>query len=136
MATGQHSSVLFSGRGILSESQGPVWMIGTASEHHVIYQYSLVGAQDHYMGLIQTETVSVTLLSNANLTTFAQPYYQPVPLPPSPFKSNSKYSDPTLGSHVKAAWGPPCAKELRHHSLRFVFPFSKMYVCIVDIHFS
>jgi len=53
---------LFSGRGILSESQGPGWMIGTASEHHVIYQYSLVGAQDHYMGLIQTETVSVTLL--------------------------------------------------------------------------
>ncbi|KIM87551.1 glycoside hydrolase family 55 protein [Piloderma croceum F 1598] len=80
---------LFSGRGILSESQGPVWMIGTASEHHVMYQYSLVGAQDHYMGLIQTET----------------PYYQPVPLPPSPFKSNSKYNDPTFGSHVKAAWG-------------------------------
>jgi glucan 1,3-beta-glucosidase len=53
---------LFSGRGILSESQGPVWMIGTASEHHVMYQYSLVGARDHYMGLIQTETVGITLL--------------------------------------------------------------------------
>jgi len=49
---------IFSGRGILSESAGPVWMIGTASEHHVLYEYSLVGARDHWMGLIQTETVS------------------------------------------------------------------------------
>jgi glucan 1,3-beta-glucosidase len=48
----------FSGRGILSESQGPVWMIGTGSEHHTIYQYALVGAKNHYMGLIQTESVS------------------------------------------------------------------------------
>jgi glucan 1,3-beta-glucosidase len=53
---------LYSGRGILSESVGPVWMIGTASEHHALYQYSLVGAQNHYMGLIQTETVSPLLL--------------------------------------------------------------------------
>lgn len=49
---------LFSGRGILSESAGPVWMIGTASEHHAMYQYSLQGAKNHYMGLIQSETVS------------------------------------------------------------------------------
>lgn len=27
------------------------------AEHHVLYQYSLVNAQDHFMGLIQTETV-------------------------------------------------------------------------------
>lgn len=48
---------LFSGRGLLSESQGPVWMVGTGSEHHVIYQYNITNAADHYMGLIQTETV-------------------------------------------------------------------------------
>ena len=29
-----------------------------AAEHHVLYQYNLVGASNHYMGLIQTETVS------------------------------------------------------------------------------
>ncbi|KAG6855418.1 hypothetical protein H0H87_003139, partial [Tephrocybe sp. NHM501043] len=46
---------LYSGRGILSESAGPVWMIGTA-EHHTIYQYSLVNAKNHWMGLIQTES--------------------------------------------------------------------------------
>ncbi|RXW22391.1 hypothetical protein EST38_g3456 [Candolleomyces aberdarensis] len=71
---------VYSGRGILSESQGPVWLIGTGSEHHVLYQYRLVGAKDHYMGLIQTES----------------PYYQPTPPPPTPFFPNksSKYSDP------------------------------------------
>ena len=33
-------------------------MIKTTAEHHVLYQYRLVGAANHYMGLIQTETVS------------------------------------------------------------------------------
>ncbi|GJJ08010.1 hypothetical protein Clacol_002217 [Clathrus columnatus] len=47
---------VFSGRGILSQSSGPVWLIGTA-EHHVLYQYNLAGASNHYLGLIQTETV-------------------------------------------------------------------------------
>jgi glucan 1,3-beta-glucosidase len=58
-----------------------------ASEHFALYQYSLVGAKNHYMGLIQTET----------------PYYQPNPTPPTPFSINSAYSDPT-GS-LSAAWG-------------------------------
>ena len=68
---------IWSGRGIMSESQGPVWMVGTAStsfcvgsllmgsadsraglgEHNIIYQYYLFNAKNHYMGLIQTETV-------------------------------------------------------------------------------
>ncbi|KAF7353606.1 Exo-beta-1,3-glucanase [Mycena venus] len=79
---------LYSGRGILSESAGPVWMIGTGSEHHTLYQYSLVGAQNHYMGLIQTET----------------PYYQPTPVAPNPFSVNSAFKDPSF-SGVTAAWG-------------------------------
>ena len=28
------------------------------AEHHVVYQYNLHEAKDHYMALIQTETVS------------------------------------------------------------------------------
>jgi len=67
---------IYSGRGILSESAGPVWMIGTGcefvfcrlasrlvlierrtAEHHVLYQYNLVNAKNHFMGLIQTESV-------------------------------------------------------------------------------
>jgi len=79
---------LASGRGILSESAGPVWMIGTASEHHVMYQYGLIGAKNHYLGFIQTET----------------PYFQPDPTPPTPFTTNSDYNDPTF-SNSQSAWG-------------------------------
>ncbi|KAF9044161.1 exo-beta-1,3-glucanase [Panaeolus papilionaceus] len=87
-ATGEEQLTAYSGRGILSESQGPVWMIGTASEHHVIYQYNLVGARDHYMGLIQTES----------------PYWQPSPSAPAPFTINTSYSDPTPYASVASAW--------------------------------
>ncbi|KAF7317145.1 hypothetical protein HMN09_00449200 [Mycena chlorophos] len=80
---------LFSGRGILSESQGPTWFIGTASEHHVLYQYNLVNAANHYMGFMQTET----------------PYYQPIPAPPAPFTVNWAFQDPSDWNGIKAAWG-------------------------------
>ncbi|KIM76034.1 glycoside hydrolase family 55 protein [Piloderma croceum F 1598] len=82
------SEVRYSGRGILSESGGPTWLIGTASEHHTLYEYSLVGAQNHYMGHIQTES----------------PYYQPTPAAPAPFTTNVAYSDPSYGSFQTSAW--------------------------------
>jgi hypothetical protein len=95
---------VFSGRGILVESRGPVWLVGTASEHHVclmveapvphiscaiqvIYQYAFHNARDIWAGLIQTET----------------PYFQPTPNPPTPFSLNPKYGDPSGIS--KDAWG-------------------------------
>jgi len=78
----------FSGRGVLSESAGPVWMIGTASEHHTLYQYNLVGAKDHWIGFAQTET----------------PYYQPSPAPPTPFSIHHGYSDPAFSSGSPMAW--------------------------------
>lgn len=31
----------------------------SAAEHHTLYQYRLANAANHYMGLIQTETVRV-----------------------------------------------------------------------------
>ncbi|KIY71719.1 glycoside hydrolase family 55 protein [Cylindrobasidium torrendii FP15055 ss-10] len=80
---------LFSGRGILSESQGPVWMIGTGSEHHTLYQYSLVNAANHYMGLIQTES----------------PYFQPTPVAPTPFTARADWHDPTFGGDFTSAYG-------------------------------
>ncbi|KAF4609561.1 hypothetical protein D9613_012297 [Agrocybe pediades] len=85
---GESQITVYSGRGILSESKGPVWMIGTASEHHVIYQYNLVGAEDHYMGLIQTES----------------PYYQPVPAAPTPFSINPAFEDPKMYADNASAW--------------------------------
>ncbi|KAJ7582652.1 glycoside hydrolase family 55 protein [Mycena floridula] len=76
----------FAGRGVLSESQGPVWMIGTASEHFTLYQYNLVNAKDHYMGLIQTET----------------PYFQPLAdSSVIPFPVNVTYKDPIFSP---SAW--------------------------------
>ncbi|KAF9532307.1 exo-beta-1,3-glucanase [Crepidotus variabilis] len=85
---------VYSGRGILSESQGPVWLIGTASEHHVIYQYNLVNAKSHYLGLIQTES----------------PYYQPNPAPPAPFSINSAFNDPAIPSNLKSSWAVSISK--------------------------
>ncbi|KAK0442864.1 exo-beta-1,3-glucanase [Armillaria borealis] len=84
---GEGRVTLFSSRGILSESRGPVWMVGTA-EHHSLYQYNLVNARDHYMGLIQTET----------------PYYQPVPPAPGPFGIHDCYNDPVFDSDTISAW--------------------------------
>ncbi|KAJ7246916.1 exo-beta-1,3-glucanase [Mycena haematopus] len=83
---GQDMVSIYSGRGILCESAGPVWMIGTASEHHVSYQYNLANAKNHYMGLIQTET----------------PYFQPNPVAPAPFTVNTAFKDPV--SDISQAW--------------------------------
>lgn len=97
---GTEQITAFSGRGISSQSQGPVWMIGTGSEHHVLYQYSLVGARDHYMGLIQTES----------------PYYQPEPAAPAPFTINQWYKDPSMEGQT-SSW----ALEVRQSHNIFVF---------------
>ncbi|KAF9481746.1 glucan 1,3-beta-glucosidase [Pholiota conissans] len=86
---GNAQITVYSGRGILSESQGPVWLIGTAAEHHVIYQYNIVNAANHYMSLIQTES----------------PYYQPDPSSPAPFTINGVFNDPNPYSGKPSAWG-------------------------------
>ena len=92
-----HSQIsIYNARGILIESeQGPVWMYGTASEHNVMYQYSIVNAKNVFMGMIQTEV----------------PYYQSTPKAPLPFVTNNDYHDPDF-SHCPAdskscafAWG-------------------------------
>ncbi|KAF8439368.1 glycoside hydrolase family 55 protein [Boletus edulis BED1] len=86
-AIGSPQTSIFTGRGILSESAGPVWFIGT-SEHASLYQYNLVNAQNHYIGFAQTEN----------------PYYQPVPAAPAPYESSSTYHDPTFSDSVDMAW--------------------------------
>jgi glucan 1,3-beta-glucosidase len=85
--SGERQIDVYSGRGILSEStNGPVWMIGTASEHHAIVQYSFVSSKNVYAGLIQTET----------------PYYQPSPGAPSPFTLSSTFKDPSFTNGANA----------------------------------
>jgi len=72
---------IFSGRGFLIEGTN-IWMVGTASEHHLIYQYRFCGAQNVYAGLIQTET----------------PYFQPYPSAPYPFPRSLAFNDPDVSS--------------------------------------
>ncbi|KAL9074469.1 MAG: hypothetical protein Q9161_002257 [Pseudevernia consocians] len=47
---------IYNGRGILVESQGPVWMYGTSSEHSQLYNFEFANAQNVYAGVIQSET--------------------------------------------------------------------------------
>ncbi|KAL6229037.1 pectate lyase superfamily protein-domain-containing protein [Aspergillus navahoensis] len=68
---------IYSARGILIESK-QAWLYGTSSEHNVLYQYQLSGAENIFMAMIQTES----------------PYYQPVPLAPSPFTPGAFPNDP------------------------------------------
>lgn len=84
---------IYNGRGVLIESQGPVWMYGTASEHNVLYNYQLSGAKDVFLALIQTET----------------PYYQGNPDATTPFTVQSSFNDPDFSTCTeegcKKAWG-------------------------------
>lgn len=47
---------IYNGRGILVESQGPVWMYGTSFEHSMLYNYNFANSKDIYFGVIQSET--------------------------------------------------------------------------------
>lgn len=47
---------IYNGRGVLIESQGPVWLYGTSFEHSQLYNYQLANAKEVYMGVIQSET--------------------------------------------------------------------------------
>lgn len=52
---------IYNGRGVLIESQNPVWLYGTGSEHNQLYNYQIQNAKNVFMGLIQTETPYVYL---------------------------------------------------------------------------
>ena len=85
---------IYNGRGVLIESQGPVWMYGTSSEHSQLYNYQVANAKDVYMGIIQSET----------------PYMQANPDALSGgFTPSTTYFDPDFStcttSSCKKAWG-------------------------------
>ena len=69
---------IYSARGALFQSQGPVWLWGTASEHSIMYNYQFDGVQALFSGFMQSET----------------PYMQPYPLAPLPYEFNQAYDDP------------------------------------------
>ncbi|KAK2013597.1 pectin lyase-like protein [Colletotrichum eremochloae] len=86
---------LYGARGVLIESQGPVWMYGSGSEHAIFYQYQIYNAKNVYLGHIQTES----------------PYFQPNPVSPKPFDSALGLfdSDPDWAActtdSCREAWG-------------------------------
>jgi hypothetical protein len=43
-------------RGVLIESKGPSWVYATSNEHSSLYQWQLAGAENIYLGMIQSET--------------------------------------------------------------------------------
>ncbi|KAK8128767.1 glucan endo-1 3-beta-glucosidase [Apiospora sp. TS-2023a] len=86
---------LFGARGVLVESQGPVWIYGSGSEHVLFYQYEMLEAKNIYLGHIQTES----------------PYMQPNPVSPSPmekalgaFPGDPDWTDCTKKT-CEMAWG-------------------------------
>lgn len=88
---------VYAARGILIESQGPTWLYGTASEHHVLYQYQLYQAKNILMGMIQTES----------------PYYQPVPQAPRPFGHSLFPADPNFANCTATSATCPLSWALR-----------------------
>ncbi|KAJ6109080.1 hypothetical protein N7486_001314 [Penicillium sp. IBT 16267x] len=85
---------VYTARGILIESKGPVWLWGTASEHHQLYNYQVSNAENVFMGVIQTET----------------PYYQSNPSALTPFTPQpKKWNDPDFSTCTTAScrksWG-------------------------------
>ena len=86
---------IYNGRGVLVESQGPVWMYGTSSEHSQLYNFEFAHAQNVYAGVLQSET----------------PYMQSNPTALNGgFQPSTTYSDPDFGScngnaACEKAWG-------------------------------
>jgi glucan 1,3-beta-glucosidase len=85
---------IYNGRGILVESQGPVWLYGTSSEHSQLYNYQISNAKDIWMGSIQTETAYMQANPNALDGGFA----------PNPAFSDPDFATCTTDS-CKKTWG-------------------------------
>ncbi|KPI42190.1 Glucan 1,3-beta-glucosidase [Cyphellophora attinorum] len=72
---------IFNGRGLYVDSAaGPLWLWGTAVEHHVLYEYQVSDTAQIFMGEIQTETA----------------YYQPNPPATLPFTALPQWNDPVF----------------------------------------
>lgn len=64
---------------LITATQG-TWLVGHASEHHILYAYQLDNAQNVFISMQQVES----------------PYYQPVPEAPAPWTPNATWHDPTF----------------------------------------
>lgn len=88
---------VYTGRGLLDESKtGPVWLVGTAVEHHVKYEYQFVNTRSVFAG--QVSDFDLTISYKVNKTFFQiqteTAYYQPNPPAPLPFPYVASLHDP------------------------------------------
>ncbi|CCU98466.1 Exo-B-1,3-glucanase (GH55-family)-like protein [Malassezia sympodialis ATCC 42132] len=102
---------VLSDRGILIESQGPVWMYGTASEHALLYQYSLRGASNVLLAMIQTESPYFQGRHFAHASASVQPHAQYPDVDNSQrfknatdvsFEPDPAMDDRAVGLHIRA----------------------------------
>lgn len=78
----------------IESTTGPFWLVGTAVEHHSLYQYQFADTTNIFASQLQTET----------------PYYQPLPTSLVPFTANDTLQDPTFDcdgvtGNCDEAWG-------------------------------
>lgn len=71
-SVGQTQIDIYSGRGLLVESNLATWLYGTAFEHNILYNYQFYKSSKVWMGMIQTES----------------PYFQGWPAAPTPFENS------------------------------------------------
>ncbi|KAJ5213037.1 glucan endo-1-3-beta-glucosidase [Penicillium cf. viridicatum] len=89
-----HSQInVYAGHGVLVEWQGPIWLWGTISEHHQLYNYQVSNAANGFMGWIQTET----------------PYQQSSPTALVPCMPQDSWNNPDFSTCTEASckksWG-------------------------------
>ncbi|KXT10523.1 hypothetical protein AC579_2363 [Pseudocercospora musae] len=70
---GQSQIDIYNGRGILIESEGPMWFYGSGSEHSMLYNYQFAGASNIYFSIMQSETAYMQTNPNALASFTAQP---------------------------------------------------------------
>ncbi|EJT80809.1 hypothetical protein GGTG_00803 [Gaeumannomyces tritici R3-111a-1] len=89
-------TTIYAGRGLYIESTaGTFWLVGTASEHFVLYNYQFANTRSIFGTQFQTET----------------PYFQPTPTANVPFPAVASFNDPDFsvscrnGAGKCSAWG-------------------------------
>jgi glucan 1,3-beta-glucosidase len=77
---GTNPTTIAVGRGMLVSAQSGTWLVGTGSEHNVLYAYQFADAQNVYASMQQVET----------------PYWQPAPRAPAPWTPDAEWQDPAF----------------------------------------
>ncbi|KAI1172087.1 glycoside hydrolase family 55 protein [Nemania sp. FL0916] len=81
---------VFSGRGLYIESTvGNFWLVGTAAEHNLLYNYQFANTKNIFVSMFQTET----------------PYYQPIPDATKPFPVVASLNDPNFSTSCSGISG-------------------------------